>query len=454
MKIHPSDLLLQEFAKLFASDHRQTMGHLLECPECQKKLEALLRPKRSVVATKVAKILDWSKRPNYEIALHKTVRIFQIRRCAFSKERMEAVGLFSEVMGQPTERRQVILENNPRFHTWGLLELMLDRAREESFWDPGRGEETAALALELADRLDPHQYGPELLEDMRARGWAYLGNARRMRSELAEAEEAFHTAFTYLEQGTHEPLETATLLDLRASLARDQRRFDEALHFLHRAVDFFREVGDLHRTGRSLVNMSSVYEQMGSADLAIPVLYEAVDLIDPAQEPRLLLCARHNLITNLAETGRFMEARGLLADARALYRQFPDPWTQNRRRWVEGKIARGLGQGADAERHFQAACAGFLAEGIPYDTALVALELASLYAEQGRVAELKSLTHDIAPIFSSRLIHREALAALGYLQRAIEAEEVSLELVSEVARYLKRAQSDPRLRFEQVAAGA
>jgi hypothetical protein len=40
------------------------------------------------------------------------------------------------------------------------------------------------------------------------------------------------------------------------------------------------------------------------------------------------------------------------------------------------------------------------------------------------------------------------------LQRAIEAEEVSLELVSEVARYLKRAQSDPRLRFEQVAAGA
>jgi len=52
-------------------------------------------------------------------------------------------------------------------------------------------------------------------------------------------------------------------------------------------------------------------------------------------------------------------------------------------------------------------CPGrLLAEGIPYDTALVSLEIATLYAEQGRTAELKRLAAGMLPIFSSLHIHR------------------------------------------------
>lgn len=151
-------------------------------------------------------------------------------------------------------------------------------------------------------------------------------------------------------------------------------------------------------------------------------------MIDPEEEPRLLLSAWHNLVFYYAETGRFMEAQGLYIKVRPLYTRYPDSWTQNRRHWVQGKIARGLGQITEAEEHLMAAREGFVAEGIPYDTALVSLELASLYAEQGRASELKRIAEEMLPIFSARHILRETLAAQFFLRWATSAERVRPEL--------------------------
>jgi hypothetical protein len=53
------------------------------------------------------------------------------------------------------------------------------------------------------------------------------------------------------------------------------------------------------------------------------------------------------------------------------------------------------------------------------------------------------------PIFSSRQIHREALAALAFWRQAVATNRAGIELMTEVATYLKRAQHDPELRFEQ-----
>jgi hypothetical protein len=71
-----------------------------------------------------------------------------------------------------------------------------------------------------------------------------------------------------------------------------------------------------------------------------------------------------------------------------------------------------------------------------------------LYAGQGRTEELKRLAADMVPIFASRHIHREALAALTFLRQAVEAEQASLEVVARVADFLRKAEHDPELRFE------
>ncbi|HEY0512500.1 MAG TPA: hypothetical protein VGH73_11380, partial [Thermoanaerobaculia bacterium] len=66
-----------------------------------------------------------------------------------------------------------------------------------------------------------------------------------------------------------------------------------------------------------------------------------------------------------------------------------------------------------------------------------------------RMAELKRVAEEMVPIFSSRQIHREALAALAYWRQAVEAEQACANLVAGIASFLKRARHDPELRFQR-----
>jgi tetratricopeptide (TPR) repeat protein len=368
---------------------------------------------------------------------------------AYARERAEAPHLYAEILQHPVERRILLVRNCPRFNTWGFCEILLYRSWEENFKDPVLGESVALLAVEVLDHLEASSYGAEALEDLRARAWAHVANARRIQMNFEGAEEAFAFAFSFLKLGTREPMEKAMLLDLKASLLTQQRRFSTALGLLGRSVAIFLDVGETHRAGRSLVKMSTVHSVGGEPEKAISLLHRALKLIDPAREPRLLLIAWSNLIDNLTETGQFMEAQKLLMKARPLYKRFARPESQNIRRWIEGKIARGLGQIDQAESLFLAARGGFVLADAAYNTALVSLDLASLYVDQDRMAELKRIAEETVSIFSSRQIHREALAALDYWRHAVAAERAGATLVAGIAAFLKRAQHNPELRFQK-----
>ncbi|HSS48838.1 MAG TPA: tetratricopeptide repeat protein, partial [Thermoanaerobaculia bacterium] len=433
MKIHPHDDVLEEFLLSLDSGHLVLLRHLQWCAYCRSRLAYLPREAEAEGAAAGA-----GRAFAYERVLEETTRTMADCEAAMERERDEAPGLFLELLDQPRNRLEALLgEGATRFHTWGVFELLVERSLEVTIQDPAHGEILGRLALRLSERLDATRYGAARIADLQARAWAYVGNTHRMRFDFAAAEEAFLTAQARLKEGTQDSLERAILLDLRASLRRAQRRFDDALRLLGHAVAIFLEAGQRHRAGRSLVNMSTVHHHAGDPAAGIPLLHQALELIDPEREPRLLLCAWHNLIDYHAELGRFVEAQKLYREARPLYRSFNEPWVQNRRSWVRGKIARGLGQSKQAETRFLAARDGFVKEGVPYDTALVSLELALLYAEQGRTEELKRLTADMVPIFTSRHIHREALAALTFLRQAMEAEQASLDVVVRVADFLR-----------------
>lgn len=442
MKIHPNDLALEELLLAVGNDHQSVLDHLIRCESCRRRIQELRANPPNVLPA------GRESFDPYAEALDRSEPWADAHGRALARERAQAPSLFVEITAYGVTQRDLIARSDPRFRTWGLFELLIERALELALRDSGYAEELGLLALRLSEQLDSQVYDARMIEDYRARAWAYIGNTRRIRSDFRGAEEAFEKADMHLRKGSQESVERAIFLDLRASLRRDQRRFDEAMRLLNRAVSIFLQHGHRHRAGRSLVNMATVQNHSGNPEQAIPVLRHALELIDPEHEPRLLLCTRHNLIDYLASSGRFLEAQILYRESRPLYRDFPDAWAQNRRKWIRGRIARGLGHARLAESLFLAAREGFVAEGIPYDTSLVSLELASLYAEQGRTEDLKKLAREMLPIFSSLQIHREALAALTFLRQAIETERASFELVSGVAAYLRRARHNPELRFE------
>lgn len=103
----------------------------------------------------------------------------------------------------------------------------------------------------------------------------------------------------------------------------------------------------------------------------------------------------------------------------------------------------------NAEEGFRLVRDGFLQEGNAYDAALVALELATMYAEQGRTGEVKALAEEMVPAFEAQDVHRETLAALILFRDAARTEKVTLAFLGELATYLEHACLDPAQPFHR-----
>lgn len=443
MRIHPSEQVLEGLVERVGEGRgRQVLLHLLECERCRGRLGEVIAWAPGGAAT-----VPWSPR-DYAAILDRLVEQSANAGSPLSRDQVEAPVLLGELLLHPVRRRRVLVRNSRRFRSWPLAELLFERGREEAFDDPAQAESLARLGLDVVDGLEGEAPDPRLLADLRARGLAVLANTLRMRSDLARAEQFLEEAETALRAGTGDPVERGHLLDLTASLRKDQQRFDEANRLLAWAVRVYRSVGETQRAGRSLLKQAIVCDLAGAPEQAIRILRQAARWISAEDDPRLALCIQHNLVVGLANLGDFRSAREVFFAARPLYARFRDSWTQRRRAWAEGKLMAGLGQHDEAERLLVWAQKGFVEQEIAYDAALVSLDLAAVYAKQGKAEELKRLAAAMVPIFRARDIHREALAALGWFRQAVEMERATVEMVRRVVDYLRRARHNPRLRFE------
>ena len=240
-----------------------------------------------------------------------------------------------------------------------------------------------------------------------------------------------------------DPLDEARLLDLEASLRRAQRRLPEALALLDHAL----ALGKEKATGRILILKAKTLEELGDYERAVSVLRQADPFLDAKSEPRLLLCHRFNLLDYLCHLGRFTEAVPLLSPVRDLAAALGNELDLVRLRWLEGRLAAGLGHVEEAIEALRLVRADFTNRGIAYDAALVTLELAALLAAQGRTREVKDLARHSAPLFKAQGVHREALAALAVFRQAAEKETLTAEAAYEILGFLRVARLDSGLQF-------
>jgi tetratricopeptide (TPR) repeat protein len=230
---------------------------------------------------------------------------------------------------------------------------------------------------------------------------------------------------------------------LEGVLRKDQRKFKEAEELLARSVTLFELAGETIEAARPLVVLGTMYFHQQEMAKAIDATKTALSFLSPETDPRLYLCARFNLALIFVESGRFAEGGVLLQADASLYQQFANPWTVLRRLWLQGRIAVAAGLFAEAEQSFLDVRAGFIAEGIGYDAALVSLDLALLYLRQNRTAAVKELAEEMRAIFTAGDIHREAMASLVLFQEAASRETLTAELIEDMTVSLKRSRGNP-----------
>ena len=441
---HPAPELLSDFlhGRLSRRRSRQVIRHLLtSCPECTAVAGGM---------PFLAPGADLSRRiraVDYSAAFGRAERELENRQRSLAAERAEAPERLREMAVQPFYRQWVMVTDGPLFRTWAFCELLLEACREWGFQDPARALQTARLGVEAADRLDRERYGEALVNDLRARAWATLANAERILTDYRAAEKSFAKAERLLNDGTGDPLEKAFFLLLKASLFGHQQRFPEAWRLLDQVVRIAHRSGDLHLCGKALITRGFFAGMAQEPELALQLLRDGIELVDPRSEPRLVVAACHNLILGLTESGRPQEARKLLESSRPLYRHLGDRMNLIRLTWLEGKIALACDELDRAEALFFETRSDLAKLGLGYDTALLGLDLARVYARQGRGAEMRRLAEEMLPIFRSREIRREAVSALIVFQRAAAMEWVTLGIVQELSDSLQEGRPTPDLRF-------
>lgn len=421
--------------------------HLFVCPSCRDLLARA--PAARALYDAIFGAQGLAQPPEaYSGLVARFAERFRTAGLSVGAAREAAAVLVPRLLAQPHERRRLLIESHPAYQTYAVAERLLLECRRGWSADPARSEELAELALAVADRLDPTVYQGALVNDLRAEAWATIGNCRRIRSDLRKVAEAFELSESFRRQGTGDAMDEADLLGLQASYFIDQRRFPEAEAALVRVIALCHDAEHRHEEGRALVNLARLRYEEGRAEEAVPLLERAAEIVDAEREPRLLLIARRNLVIALSEAGRPEEALARLPAIRRLARDHADAPERRRLLWTQGLIYHRLGHLELAEAALAQAQEGFLAEGSPYDAALITLDLALVHLDAGAPAKARGLAAEMLPIFESRDVHREALAALAIVRRAMEADALTRQVVEEVAAFLRRARRNPGLRFD------
>lgn len=413
---------LHRFAAGEASseDRRQVLVHLLEgCAPCASELRDELLPEVDPRALEGAldRVLGGSRQ-----LVHRVER-----------QREQARELLARIETASAERQAEEIEVLDPLMRQTFFEAVIDecqRARHESV---RRTLALAELAVRVAETI-PGVPGEEGLA--RARG--ELGNAYRILGDLPRARQTLRQAREQV--AGRSPTVEAQLLSFQASLAHDLRRYDRGIQLLERAVALFERHGQARSAQRARIQLGYLAGQ-GDPEKGARILRQVLAQLDgeDREADRLQLLAVHNLIQITYMSGQAEEAARLISETRPLMESSEPHLDFLRFEWLTAQVDHELGRHRESAARLERLRESYLAEDLPYEVALVSLDLAVVYARLDRRDRVRSLAEETVRIFQALEIGRESVAALGLLARA-EAEEIA-EIAGRLASAVERTRS-------------
>lgn len=409
---HPSTIVLKRFSAGTASREEAAMvtAHLLGgCHSCAQQLRELSQP-RAIGPGAYDAVFS---RLETAVAVPPGPRA----------EKGDAELLLKELLSQPEARQEMLIRNGQRYLSPELALKLADHSFRLRYDGPKEQQRFARLAFLLAQRLkaeDP--VDAAWIADVRTRCLSIFSNALKIASDLVGAERALTLARASLSEGTGDPALKVEVYERLASLRCNQRRFEEAIGAYEEAVELIRDSGTPHEVARALVGQAIAFFYAGDPERALELLEEAIPKIDGKGDPRLTLAACHAVVEAQIEAGRIEEAALNWIDLRSLYDKLGDPAIRIRQRWLEGKLMIAQGLIPMALKILESARSQCLERNLPYDAALISLDIGMGYLRLGRLEQLRNLMSEVLPVFQALQVGRESLVALIFLRKAAELE--------------------------------
>ncbi|MEE8525664.1 MAG: helix-turn-helix domain-containing protein [Thermoanaerobaculia bacterium] len=365
-------------------------------------------------------------------------------------DRFQADQLWQRIRTLSFEDQKTELEGC-RFHSTVLFDLLRKKSREEGRKDRERGVELARLALVSLERHDEIFGGR--IHDLRALGWAWLANARRLMLDFDGAEEDLARADAdWSMLRVEKDLGISAEIHLVKSVVRMcQRRYPEALESVDESVRLAELADDSVLQAQALTVRASVNVYTERLQESASDLRTATVVLKGEDEPFLSFMIFLNQANVQMRLGDRDSAAASLSKAACRCRRLDYPLGRHEVQHLEGNLSEILGDSMSAEAAYLEALDGFLRVDEPLLAVLVALDLAVLDSRHGRRRRSLDVARWSIPILQSMKLHEETVTAIDLLARESAARRVDQRVLVEVARLLRL---DPLVRLaRQTKAG-
>lgn len=367
------------------------------------------------------------------------------KQYSFARSRLELRS--QDLLELPSGRRLTLLRSSSPVLLLVLYRSLIEKSYSERFGNRSRSLDLAILAVEIAEAVAESCYLSKTdAEDVLAEARAYLGNARRINSDMAGAEKELKRAEGHLARGSGDRIARADFLKFSAHLRVGQGSSRQAAGLLDREIALRRLLGDSYALAVALVDrgwVSNLIEE--PAATAFAFFKAALPLVD---DHRLTLQAVHSIAERLARDGKGLKAVKFLDSVQLPLYKVREERFEIQHMWIEGIACAALNELAEAENFLLRVRADLARLYATHKLAIASLDLACVYAAQGKLEEVKQLAEEAFSIFTAEGLEERALTAVVVLQEATEAERVTEGMAVAVANFLARFPYNKALRFD------
>jgi len=335
----------------------------------------------------------------------------------------------------PAVRRDKVANAYVRYKGPLFCLLLLEEARRRIPGDPAEALSLAEAVLASNHKTALYQPDPEV----EAPALAVRGNARRALGRLVAAENDLAEARRLLDSpGVTDPETPPEVFSYLGSLRKDQGRFEEAAHHLHRAAALYGLLRDREKAARILLKLGTLHCRLHEPAAAVAADQQALALLEGGSEDWLRGYAHYNLAFHLHAGGETERAEAELLAHEELIESASDQLA-NLLVWLKARIAWSREDLTAAQRLYTEARARALDRGIAWDAGLVGLELALVHLARGRTAQVRKLAREALEVFAEQEVERETRAALDLLEAAARRDAFTRELLEQAITAVERA---------------
>jgi tetratricopeptide (TPR) repeat protein len=176
----------------------------------------------------------------------------------------------------------------------------------------------------------------------------------------------------------------------------------------------------------------------GHPELAVPHYQAALARFAGRREViDLLVSATQNLVHCYLDLGYPHQAYELFTHAEPQFQECRDELAALRIDWLRGKIERDMGLHGAALIRLERVRWHYMHRDLTIEVAMVSLDLAEIYAAQGRYADLTRTVGETVPLFRALGVERELIAALLRLREITTSRQATATLARQIARRLQ-----------------